>query len=244
MAYHYKEGKVHNPIIYGCWPHQIQLRLLFWADKKEVQTIEGWHHEWYCPSRFWVLSRVQCASARPQHDNRGTRSPHLWLGFPVSITSFQNHPQHLTIPCLSCWRIKPKGCILKEYSTEAEVSHAILETTTVVDPTVLPSEIVGKGLNLERQWYLYEKIRILCHSNLGRDITCPKPSQAKPKGSNKDAPSASTKSSESSSDIPESMPTSSAALQVPEPSRPGTKRRLCSVCANPGHNKKTCPERK
>lgn len=166
-----------------------------------------------------------------------------WVSL-FQLLRFKTIPNILQYQVFRVDASNPKVVFLKEYSTEAEVSHAILETTTVVDPTVLPSEIVGKGLNLERQWYLYEKIRILCHSNLGRDITCPKPSQAKPKGSNKDAPSASTKSSESSSGIPESMPTSSAALQVSEPSRPGTKRRLCSVCANPGHNKKTCPERK
>lgn len=48
------------------------------------------------------------------------------------------------------------------------------------DLSVLPEEVQPKGLDLERQWYLYEKTRPLCHSNLARDTTCPKPLQPKP----------------------------------------------------------------
>ena len=75
----------------------------------------------------------------------------------VSLFHFKTIPNILQYHVFRVDASNPKVAFLKEYSTEAEVSHAILETTTVVDPTVLPSEIVGKGLNLERQWYLYEK---------------------------------------------------------------------------------------
>ena len=43
-------------------------------------------------------------------------------------------------------------------------------------PDDLPDEIVPPGLSLERQWYLYDKIRDFC-SDDAKDIVCPKPSQ-------------------------------------------------------------------
>lgn len=42
----------------------------------------------------------------------------------------------------------------------------------------LPDEIKPSGLTLERQWYLYDKIRQFCSCNLAADLTCPKPLQA------------------------------------------------------------------
>ena len=41
-------------------------------------------------------------------------------------------------------------------------------------PDDLPDEIVPPGLSLERQWYLYDKIRDFC-SDDAKDIVCPKP---------------------------------------------------------------------
>jgi len=45
----------------------------------------------------------------------------------------------------------------------------------------LPSKIVSKGLSLERQWYLYEQIRIHIPDKQDKDMTCPKPKKTKPK---------------------------------------------------------------
>ncbi|HIE01945.1 MAG TPA: hypothetical protein EYP59_16950 [Thiotrichaceae bacterium] len=45
----------------------------------------------------------------------------------------------------------------------------------------LPSKIFPKGLSLERQWYLYEQIRMHIPDERDKDATCPKPNKPKPK---------------------------------------------------------------
>ncbi len=97
------------------------------------------------------------------------------------------------------------------------------------DKTLLSSRIFPKGLDLDRQWYLYDKIRVLCHSNLSRDITCPEPSQPKTKGKTDDPADL--------VDVTDSLSTSAADAEPPL--RIGSKRRLCSIC----NNKKTCPSK-
>ena len=100
------------------------------------------------------------------------------------------------------------------------------------DVILLPS-ILPKGLELERQWYLYEKICPLCHTNLARDLTCPKPTLPKPHGAKKKNMVTPTTVSCASA-----MEEDHSGIVLA-----GTKRRLCSVCHNPGHNKKTCPNK-
>ena len=39
----------------------------------------------------------------------------------------------------------------------------------------LPEEITAPGLSLERQWYLFQKIREFCPDEV-KDLVCPKPS--------------------------------------------------------------------
>ena len=41
----------------------------------------------------------------------------------------------------------------------------------------LPPVIVPNGLSLERQWYLFDKIREFC-SDESKDLVCPKPKVA------------------------------------------------------------------
>ena len=44
--------------------------------------------------------------------------------------------------------------------------------------TNLPPVIIPNGLSLERQWYLFEKIREFC-ADEAKDLVCPKPKQAR-----------------------------------------------------------------
>ena len=44
--------------------------------------------------------------------------------------------------------------------------------------THLPPVIIPNGLSLERQWYLFEKIREFC-ADEAKDLVCPKPKQAR-----------------------------------------------------------------
>jgi hypothetical protein len=48
-------------------------------------------------------------------------------------------------------------------------------------PPKLPSRLMPKGLSLERQWYLYDQIRMHIPDGQDKDKTCPKPTEKKPK---------------------------------------------------------------
>lgn len=155
-----------------------------------------------------------------------------WVSFFHSL-GFKTVPNILRYHVFRFDATNPRVVYLREYSTEPEVPTTILMSTPMFDNTLLPSRVLPKGLDLDRQWYLYDKIRILCHSNLSRDITCPEPSQAKSKG--KTANTVEVTSSPSTS--------AANAVDTEPPLRTGSKRRLCSICSNPGHNKKTCPNK-
>lgn len=44
----------------------------------------------------------------------------------------------------------------------------------------LPARLMPQGLSLERQWYLYDHIRMHIPSEEDKEDTCPKPKEAKP----------------------------------------------------------------
>ena len=48
------------------------------------------------------------------------------------------------------------------------------------DSSSMPELTIISGLSVQRQWYLYENIRVHCKSTLAADITCPKPKDPKP----------------------------------------------------------------
>ena len=83
--------------------------------------------------------------------------------------------------------------------------------------TDLPPIIKPNGLTLERQCYLYEKIREFCQPDV-RDIVCPRPEGMEP------APPA-----------PVALPTE------PGHPPPAKKPRHCGNCHEPGHNRRSCP---
>ena len=55
--------------------------------------------------------------------------------------------------------------------------------------TSMPKKITISALDLTRQWYLYENIRMHCKSTLAANIICPLPSAPKPSISKSSAPS-------------------------------------------------------
>ena len=72
----------------------------------------------------------------------------------------------------------PGTIFFKQYSDSEESSFYAFEYGfTPLELNNLPEEIVPAGLDLKRQWYLYEQIR---HSALFADLSCPKPSLPKP----------------------------------------------------------------
>ena len=87
---------------------------------------------------------------------------------------------------------------------------------------MMPDKTDIPGLDLKRQWYLYEQIRPHCKSNLAADLTCPKPKSPKPSSGTIDAP----------------VSTSGDTEDGPPPTK---KSRQCSLCKQSGHTKRTCP---
>ncbi len=51
-------------------------------------------------------------------------------------------------------------------------------------PTGFPCEIISSGLSIERQWYLYEQVRVHVQNPDKQDDLCPKPTAPKPKKKN------------------------------------------------------------
>ena len=133
-----------------------------------------------------------------------------------------------TIPNISTYHSfrvcdsKPGVVFLKEFSDSPEVEHRILKKGITFDAITdaEPQRTRIPGLDLNRQWYLYEHIRQHCKSTLAKDFTCPKPTEPKPVRFNS-VPVVSGKDSDET---------------------PATRKqpRLCSHCKEPGHTKRTC----
>ena len=130
-----------------------------------------------------------------------------------SILSYHNFSLNDSYPGIVC---------LREHSDGEEVRINIMkENADLSTLSTLPETAVIPGLNLQRQWYLYENIRQHCKSTLSADITCPKPSQEKPSA----GPSA---RKHASADTPSKEPL------------PTKRVKTCSVCKRPGHTKRIC----
>ena len=129
----------------------------------------------------------------------------------------------------------PGVVYLKEYSNGSETAVNILKSPTAVESLFFPSVILPKGLSLEGQWYLNEKIRTLCHSNLSCYITCPKPSQAKVQEKNCNSVIINNLESSPATSFVYKYHTSAITL--------GLERPLWCICSNPGHKEKICPNK-
>ena len=95
------------------------------------------------------------------------------------------------------------------------------------DATELPDIIPPKGLDLERQWYLYEHIREYCSNDESKDLTCPLPASPLSQG-----PITSRQSSP-----PDNVRVPKARATDIAPAR------KCRICHKTGHNARTCLEK-
>ncbi len=68
---------------------------------------------------------------------------------------------------------KPGVVVAKRHSDSSdEKEHEILKEGVLLDEHEMPSVIEPQGLSLQRQWYLFEKIREFCPV-ADQDVTCP-----------------------------------------------------------------------
>ena len=124
----------------------------------------------------------------------------------------------------------PGMVFCKETADSDEISIDLLRSSSSpVTFSEQPETLIPSGLSLNRQWYLYQKIREFCPDKF-KDITCPLPIQAQ-------------SSSHPSEDQTHSRSPSPNFVEVAEPpAEPPTKKaRLCSLCHKTGHNARTCP---
>ena len=187
----------------------------------------------YRRTRVDTISSIQrvvetsstCGANKAQliHDSDGNVQVHFY-----DWTEFLKQ-YYKTIPSITKYHVfivkqdQPFSIILKQHS-RAEKESLNIGKQPVPEGT-LPLEIHAKGLDLERQWYLYEKIRPFCSCTLAGDITCPKPSEPKP----------------TVGDLAQEH-----MAAVHSPIMPGSTKRprksvTCSLCKHEGHTKRTCP---
>ena len=120
----------------------------------------------------------------------------------------------------------PNTIFMRELSSSLEKSLIVgCKADCSIIHSTLPDRILPLGLDLQRQWYLYDKIRQYCSTNLSADITCPKP--LLPKRVLPEHPP-----SQHFEDEPSSSRSISSEI---------SRKRLCSICKASGHNKRSCP---
>lgn len=112
---------------------------------------------------------------------------------------------------------------MKEFIDSTEQIRSLMKDNWVPDPNELPDIIPAKGLSTERQWYLYDQIRQFCPDSR-KDLTCPEPSVPKP-------------CSRSGTPLP------TMEIDTDVVSSPTKKQRTCGICREPGHNKRSCPNK-
>ena len=137
----------------------------------------------------------------------------------------------------------PGVVYVRVHSDEAEVKITLLKNKDwCPDPSLLPHQIMPKGLSTERQWYLFDKIREFCPEE-DQDVTCPEPTVPKP--TSRAGTPAFEQDDDSTHQIT-SRPTSRAGTSADEGSvslPPTKKSRLCRTCRREGHNSRTCPDK-
>ena len=88
----------------------------------------------------------------------------------MSFSKIRSHFQHFRFT-----HEEPGVVYVKSSGCGAEKRITLLKDTLwQPSPSDLPSVIVPNGLSLERQWYLYTKIREFCPEAV-KDLVCPKP---------------------------------------------------------------------
>ena len=112
----------------------------------------------------------------------------------------------------------------REFSDSTNTDIKLLKDGASFSRSDFPELILPRGLSLEREYYLYDKIAEYC-SEETRDQVCPKPQFPWPSGSSRaSSPARSTGSDE---------------LET----TPQKRQRTCGECREMGHNKRTCNAR-
>ena len=121
--------------------------------------------------------------------------------------------------------VAKKGVVItKKNSDSDEEEHHILQTLPSIQ--AFPKTVAPKGLNEDRQWYLYNKIRQFC-SEETKDIVCPLPVV--------NQTSVTAAQSQSEFLLKPVITTSPSPTHSP----PMKRKRMCRQCGQTGHNMRT-----
>ena len=122
----------------------------------------------------------------------------------------------------------PGKVFVKETVTSEEnvFTSIVVDYAPSTDALPLPPIVQPAGLNNDRQWYLYNSIRLFCSTDT-RDLVCPLPTSNPPSHPHETV-----------------LPTTSGDREdCGNPSaQPPKRQRKCGICQNPGHNRATCPD--
>ena len=144
-----------------------------------------------------------------------------WKSFLNSM--FKPIPKITTYHHFRFDRKSPGIVFVRELFGNPEVTIEILSQKTL-DPQPMPDQMIPKGMNIIRRWYLFDEIARFCSSRETATITCPRPGVPKPSSN-----STATSQSDGST--------------TAEKTR---RKRACSHCHHEGHTKTkkgkiTCP---
>ena len=114
----------------------------------------------------------------------------------------------------------PGHVFVRERSDTVEQDIDLLKEPWTPNADTMPDVIPPKGLNPDRQWYLYEQIRPFCPPN-NQDTTCPLPTVPRPGGNKRGTPH------------PKELLNRSATPPPPK------RQRTCEICHALGHDRRS-----
>ena len=212
-----------------------------------VSTMLAGHTKFWCDlaggtfKRKWRKSRVgsmaQVAEVVQQSTPGGHNIPQLlpdaqlfyeWNTYFTPV--FRNIPNITKYHHFRFSADEPGVVHLRELADHEEVSFQMLRRRDFAFPEgEMPEPTENKGIPLDRQWYLFEKVRPYCPEETA-DLVCPEPAQPKPTGA-----------------AHQPGPAGDATAATAAAGQAKRARPTCSHCKQPGHRKSnrgviTCPE--
>ena len=141
---------------------------------------------------IYCICEFQAADSVYQSSRNGHNVPQLVSdeNKPVTFYNWREHLQQFFKPLKNISRYH-HFCVSSEFPGIVEVkerSTGPTQTFTLLKPQCVhpsasehPSLMEPKGMDITRQWYLYDNIREFCTTEEAKDAVCPKPDRPKPK---------------------------------------------------------------
>ena len=124
--------------------------------------------------------------------------------------------------------------VRKESDSESEQFSLVMDSSWVPSLQQLPPVVPPSGLSLERQWYLYNSIRMYCPQEV-QDEVCPLPLTPLSAAATPAAPPASSTATHSSQST-----SAGGVTETATPLPPAKRARVCGKCHMAGYNARTC----